>query len=109
MSTSQLKQLTATLGFPGGSCGKEPGPPNAGGAWVPSLGQEDSTSPVFFPESYDRGALERHSPQGCKESVMTEVTDRIQHLLGRSQNMHEFVITSETNILHRAAEKELKK
>ena len=47
--------------------------------WVQYLGQEDSlekgmvTTPVFLPgEFHGQRSLESYSPEGCKESDMTE-------------------------------------
>ena len=47
--------------------------------WVHYLGQEDSlekgmvTTPVFLPgEFHGQRSLESYSPEGCKESDMTE-------------------------------------
>ena len=66
------------LGFPGGSAVKNP--PTMQEMWVPSLGQED---PLKDKETHSSflawripwtESLVGYSPQGFKESKMTEVT-----------------------------------
>ena len=56
-------------------------PPAMQETWVRSLGWEDplekemAPTPVFLPgESHGQRSLEGYSPQGCKESNMTEHT-----------------------------------
>ena len=75
--------LFKPLGFPGGASGKEPGYQcRTNGMWVRSLGGEGWTwrrawqpTPVFLPgESHGQRSLAGYSPQGHKESNMTEVT-----------------------------------
>ena len=75
--------LFKSLGFPGGASGKEPGYQcRTYGMWVRSLGGEGLTwrrawqpTPVFLPgESHGQRSLAGYSPQGHKESNMTEVT-----------------------------------
>ena len=70
-------------GFPGGSALENPPEiQEMQKTWVQSLGQEDSwrrawqPTPVFLPgESHGQRSLAGYSPQGPKESNMTEVTE----------------------------------
>ena len=68
-----------TLGFPGGSEGKESACNTVEVGWIP--GSEDPlekgmtalSSPIFLPEEFHgQRSLVGHSPWACKESHMTE-------------------------------------
>ena len=69
------------LGFPGGSDGKESTCNVEGPGSIPEVGKIPwrrawQPTPIFLPgESHGQRSLEGHSPQGHKESDMTEANE----------------------------------
>ena len=75
-SSITIQNITSTVGFPGGSDGKESAC-NAGDLGsIPGLGRSSGEG-KGYPDQYSGLENSMYSPWGCKESDTTKVTEYV--------------------------------